>query len=128
MKPGRYKSTGRKRVKDTVTPPASNGSPTSPNQGVNVDNSVRDGSPHQMVRDVIVLASTSSHLADMTSSPKKTKGEDDGKQKKACQEDHKYKSPFVEGCAKKFERITKSLRLVVDYALDVNGVERIFGS
>ena len=33
-----------------------------------MDNSVRDGSPHQMAGDVVVLASTSTHVADMTSS------------------------------------------------------------
>ena len=45
MKPNRYKSTGGKIAKDAVTPPTSIDSPTSPIQGVNVDNSVRDGSP-----------------------------------------------------------------------------------
>ena len=73
MKPSRHKSIGGKRAKDAVTPPASNDSYTSPNQGVNVDNSARDGPPHQMIGDVIVLASTSTHVAYMTSSPKKKK-------------------------------------------------------
>ena len=41
---------------------------------------------------------------------------------------YKYKSPFIEVCTKKFERITKPERLVADYELDVNGVERRFGS
>ena len=44
-----------------------------------------------MARDVVVLASTSTHIADIISSQKKKKkkpkGEDDGKQKKACLED-----------------------------------------
>ena len=70
MKPGRHKSTKGKREKDAMTPPTSNNSPTSPNQGVNVDNSVRNGSPHQMVGDVVVLASTSTHVAEITSFPK----------------------------------------------------------
>ena len=54
-----------------MTPPAFNESLTSPDQGVNVGNVVREGSPHQMVGDVFVLASTSTHIADMTSSSKK---------------------------------------------------------
>ena len=41
---------------------------------------------------------------------------------------YKYKSPFVEGCAKKFERITNLERFVADYTLDVNGIERYFKS
>ena len=53
-----------------------------------MDNSVRDGSPHQMVGDVVVLAFTSTHIVDMIASlKKKAKDEDDGKQKKACQKD-----------------------------------------
>ena len=48
--------------------------------------------------------------------------------KRLVKRTYKYKSPFVKGCAKKFERITKPERLVADYALDVNGVERYFGS
>ena len=48
--------------------------------------------------------------------------------KRLVKRTYKYKSSFVEGCAKQFERITKPERLVVDYALDVNGVERYFGS
>ena len=56
-----------------MTPPTSNDSPTSPDQGVNVGNIVRKGSPHQMAKDVVVLASTSTHVADMTSSSKKKK-------------------------------------------------------
>ena len=56
-----------------MTPPASNDSPTSPDQGVYVGNIVREGSPHQMARDVVVLTSTSTHVADMTSSKKKKK-------------------------------------------------------
>ena len=35
-----------------------------------------------MAENVIVLASTSTHVDDMTSSKKNSKGEDDGKQKK----------------------------------------------
>ena len=56
MKPGRHKSTGGKKEKDAVTPPTFNDSPTSPNKGVNVDNSVRQLSPQQMVEDVIVFS------------------------------------------------------------------------
>ena len=56
-----------------MTPPTSNDSPTSPDQGVNVGNIVREGSPHQMAVDVFVLASTSTHVVDMTSSSKKKK-------------------------------------------------------
>ena len=48
--------------------------------------------------------------------------------KRLVKRTYKYKSPFVEGCAKQFKRITKRERLVADYALDVNGVERYFGS
>ena len=48
--------------------------------------------------------------------------------KRLVKRTYKYKSPFVKGCTKKFERITKLERLVADYALDVNGVERYFGS
>ena len=67
-----------------MTPPTSNESPTSPDQEVNVGNIVREGSPHQMVGDVFALASTSTHVVDMTSSSKKKSyGEDDDKQKKA---------------------------------------------
>ena len=51
-----------------MTPPASNHSPISPDQGVNVGNIVREGSPHQMAGDVFVLAFISTHVADMTSS------------------------------------------------------------
>ena len=87
MKPRKHKLIGGKREKDAGTPSASNDSPTSPNKGVNVDNGVRDGSPYQMAENVIVLASTSTHVGDMTSSKKNAKGEDDGKKKKACQED-----------------------------------------
>ena len=68
MKLGRHKSTGGKKAEDVVTPPASSDSPTSPDQGVNVDNSVREGSPHQIARDVFMLASTPTHVANMTSS------------------------------------------------------------
>ena len=71
MKPGRHKTIRVKRAKDAVTPLTSNDSPTSPDQGANVDNSMRDDSPHQLTGDVIVLASTSTHVADMTSSPTK---------------------------------------------------------
>ena len=56
-----------------MTPPASNDSPTSLDQGVNVGNIVREGSPHKMSRDVVVLTSTSTHVADMTYSSKKRK-------------------------------------------------------
>ena len=62
MKPGRHKSIGGKKAKDAMTPPASNDSPTSPDQGVNVGNIERKGSPYQMVGDVFVLASTSHKL------------------------------------------------------------------
>ena len=48
--------------------------------------------------------------------------------KRFVKKTYKYKSSFVEGCAKQFERITKPQRLVVDYAIDVNSVERYFGS
>ena len=51
-----------------MTSPTSNDSPTSPDQGVNVGNIVREGSPHQMAGDVVVLASSSTHVADMISS------------------------------------------------------------
>ena len=51
-----------------MTPSTSNDSPTSLDQGVNVGNIVTKGSPHQMAGDVFVLASTSTHVADMTSS------------------------------------------------------------
>ena len=71
MKHGRHKSTIGKRANNAVTPLAYNDSPTSPNQGVNVDYSVRDDSPHHMVGDVILLAFTSTYVANMTSSPKK---------------------------------------------------------
>ena len=88
MKPSRHKSTKGKRSKDAVTPSASNDSPISLDQGVNVDNSVRDGSPHQMAGDVVVLASTSTHVVEITSSPKiKPKVKMVANKKKACQED-----------------------------------------
>ena len=70
-----------KKANDVVTPSASNDSPTSLDHGGNVDSSVRYCSPHQMAGDVIVLASTSTHITNMIASPKKAK-EDDGKQKK----------------------------------------------
>ena len=94
-------------------------------------NIVREGSPHQMVGDVFVLASTSTstHVADMTSSSKKKPRVQMMTNKKMLvKKTYKYKSPFVERRAKQFERITKPKRLVVDYALDVNDVERYFGS
>ena len=118
-----------------MTPPAFNESLTSPDQGVNVGNVVREGSPHQMARDVFVLVSTSTHVADMTSSSKKKKKEKKrprvkmmANKKRLVKRTYKYKLPFVESCVKQFERITKLERLVVDYALDVNGVERYFRS
>ena len=40
-------------MEDAMVPPTSNDSPTSPNQGVNVGNIVTEGSPHQMVGDVV---------------------------------------------------------------------------
>ena len=49
-------------------------------------------------------------------------------EKRLVKRAYKYKSSFVEGCAKQFERITKPQRLVADYALDVNGAERYFRS
>ena len=48
--------------------------------------------------------------------------------KRLVKRTYKYKSPFVEECAKQFERITKPKRLVVDDALDLNGDERYFWS
>ena len=48
--------------------------------------------------------------------------------KRLVKRTYKYKLPFIEGCAKQFERITKPERLVANYELDVNGVERYFGS
>ena len=48
--------------------------------------------------------------------------------KRLVKRTYKYKSSFVEGCAIQFERITMPKRLVADYALDVNVVERYFGS
>ena len=83
-----------------------------------------------MVGDVVVLASTSTHVADMTFSPKikprvKMMA---NKKKNLIMRTYKYKSPVVEGCAKIFERITKPQRLVDDYALDLDGGERYFGS
>ena len=101
-----------------MTPPASNESPTSPDQGVNVGNIVREGSPHQMAGDVFMLASTSTHVTDMTSSSKKKpKVKMTANKKRLVKRIYKYKSSFVEGCAKQFERITKPKRLVADYAL-----------
>ena len=103
-----------------MTPTASNKSLTSPDQGVNVGNIVREGSPHQMARDVFVLASTSTHVVDMTSSSKKRKKKEKPRvkmminKKRLVKRTYKYKSSFVEGCAKQFERITKPERLVVD--------------
>ena len=131
MKPDRHKTIRVKRAKDAMTPPISNDSPTSPNQGVNVDNSVRDNSPHQLTGDVIVLASTSTststHVADMTSSPtKKPRVKMMANKKMFVKRTYIYKSPFVEGCAKQFERITKPKRLVANYVFDVNGAKRHF--
>ena len=129
MKPDRQKSTRGKKAEDVVTPLVSNDSPTSPDQGMNVDNSVREGSPHKMAGDVFVLASISTHVTDMTSSSKKKpRVKMMTNKKRLVKRTYKYKSPFVEGCAKQFERITKLERLVADYALDVNGDERYFGS
>ena len=54
-----------------MTPPTSNESLTSPNEGVNVGNVVREGFLHQMDGYVFVLASTSTLVADMTSFSKK---------------------------------------------------------
>ena len=71
MKRGRHKSFKGKRANDAVTPPGSNVSPALPDQGRNVDNSVRDGLPYQMAGDVVMLASTSTHISNMTFSPKK---------------------------------------------------------
>ena len=48
--------------------------------------------------------------------------------KRLVKRTYKYKSPYVEGCTKQLERTTKPERLVADYALDVNGIERYFGS
>ena len=74
MKLGRQKSTKRKKkTEDAVTPPTSNDSPKSLDQRVNVDNIVREGSPHQMIGDVFVLAFTSTYVTDMTCSSKKKK-------------------------------------------------------
>ena len=115
-----------------MTPLTSNDSPTSPDQGVNVGNIVRKGSTYQMAGDVFVLASTSTHVADMTSLSKKKKKTPRVKmmanKKRLVKRTYKYKSPFVEGCTKQFERIAKPKRLVVDYTLDVHGDERYFGS
>ena len=113
-----------------MTPSASDDSPTSPYQEVNMDNIVREGSPHQMAGNVFVLAFTSTHVADMTSSSKKKKPKVKmmENKKRLVKRTYKYKSPFIEGCAKQFERITKPERLVADYELDVNGIERYFGS
>ena len=47
--------------------------------------------------------------------------------KRLVKRTYKYKLPFFEGCAKQFERIIKSQRLVVDNALDQNGDERYVG-
>ena len=129
MKLGRHKSTKGKRAKDTMTPPASNDSPISPDQGVNVDNSVRDGSPHQMVGDVVVLASTFTHIAKITSSPNiKSRVKMMVNKTRLVKRTYKYKSPFVERCAKQFERITRPQKLVVDYAFNLNGNEMYFKS
>ena len=101
MKPGRHKSTEGKREKDAMTPSTSNDSPTSPYQGMNVDNSVRDGSPYQMAEDVFVLASTFTHVAEMTSSPKiKPRVKMMTNKKSLVKRTYIYKSPYVEGCAK----------------------------
>ena len=83
-----------------MTPPASNDSLTSLDQGVNVGNIVREGSPHQMVGDVVVLASTSTstHVADMTSSSKKNpRVKMMANKKRLVKRTYKYKSPFFEG-------------------------------
>ena len=104
-----------------MTPLASNDSLTSPDQGVNVGNIVREGSPHQMVGDVFMLASTSTHVADMTfSSTKRPRVKMMANKKRLVKKTYKYKLPFVEGCSRQFERITKPERLVADYALDVS--------
>ena len=81
-----------------------------------------------MAEDVIVLASTSTHVVDMTSSPKNPRVKMMANKERLVKRTYKYKSPFVEGCAKQFERITKPQRLIADYTLDVNGAERYFGS
>ena len=73
MKLGRHDTTEGKKVEDAMTPLASNECPTSLDQGVNVGNIVREGSPHQMAGDVFMLASTSTHVADTTFSSKNKK-------------------------------------------------------
>ena len=134
MKLGRYATIEGKKAEDAMTPLTSNESPTSPDQGVNVGNILREDSPHQMAGDVFVLASTSTHVADLTSSSKNKKNKKAPRvkmvanKKRLVKRTYKYKLPFFEGCAKQFKRITKPERLVADYALDVNGVERYFGS
>ena len=90
---------------------------------------MRDGSPHQMAGDVVVLASTFTHIVEMTSSPKiKPRVKMMANKKMFVKSTYKYKSSFVEGCTKQFERITKRQILVVSYALDLNGDNRYFGS
>ena len=94
-----------------------------------MDNSVRDGSPHQMDKDIVVLASTFTHVAKMTSFPKiKPWVKMMTNKKRLVKRTYKYKSPFIEGCSKEFERITKPQKLVAHYALDLNGDGRYFGS
>ena len=129
MKPGIQKSIEGKKAKDAVTSPACNDSLTSPDQGMNVDNSVRDGSPHQMAGDVVVLASKSTHVVDMTSPlKKKPRVKIVTNKKRFVKRTYKYKLSFVEEYSRQFERMAKPQILVADYALDLNGDERYFWS
>ena len=53
-----------------MTPPSSPDSPRSPDEGVNVDHSEYHGSQDEMVGDVDVFPSISTHVSNMSSTLK----------------------------------------------------------
>ena len=71
MKWGHRTQNEEKKGDDAVTPLGSPDSPQSPDEGVNVDHSDYHGSQDEMVGDVDVLPSTSTHVFNMSLTPKK---------------------------------------------------------